>query len=189
MHIIIYTKLLNATLLDNRPCFGCFCAKTIIFLFLRPLHAGNLLTWVFALHPNSDWLLQLLFTTKCLLKSEWHWKKLCYMADKISQSCQGGFMHYQKCHMHTITMPQLCRLMRIIFFPCIIFDSLLSYYNFYKIINITKRKLDGKEFVWWSLIYVKAIKKAKKWHKREADQCKWFLHVMLLFSFHLVAYM
>ena len=27
------------------------------------------------------------------------------MADKISQSCQGGFIHYQKCHMHTITMP------------------------------------------------------------------------------------
>ena len=77
MHIIIYTKLLNATLLDNRPCFGCLYSvpKQLYFFcfYTQPQHAGiNLFTWVFALHPNSDWLLQLLFSTKCLLKSEQH---------------------------------------------------------------------------------------------------------------------
>ena len=68
------------------------------------------------------------------------------MADKISQSCQGGFMHYQKCHMHTITIPPAMQANANNIFPLHI-RSLLSYYNFYKIINITKRKLDGKEFV------------------------------------------
>ena len=82
---------MHLTLLDNRPCFGCFCAKTIIFFcfYTQPLHAGNLLTWVFALHPNSDWLLKLLFTTKCLKKVSDI--KKCYLADNIFSIMPGRF--------------------------------------------------------------------------------------------------